>query len=282
MPARIRIGCSSWTSEAWWGRVYPEGLPPSERLARYATLYDTVEVDSSYYRDPGAALTRRWAASTPQGFLFTMKFPRDLLDLRKPVDRQGVQRFEGHARELGPKLGPLLVQFPPWASPGRASRFLTELLPVLDPGLRYAIELRNAGWFEGERRSSLLGELRDRRLGLVWSCLTYVDVPPELTTDFVYLRFIGDHTTVPDQTHGEVRVDRRPETTLWASRVQAVQGRLENVFAFFNNHFAGFAPASVNLFREALGLGPVRFAPEPGDPSARSSAGPVQTRLDRE
>ena len=268
MAGAVRTGCSSWTSESWWGTVYPRGLPPGDRLSVYARRYDTVEVDASYYRDPGAALVRRWRKATPDGFVFAMKFPRELLDPKVPVDREKVAAFESHARELGPKLGPLLLQFPPWVKPGRAGRFLRELLGALDPELRHAVELRDAGWFQGAEREALLRDLRDRGIALAWSYLTYVDVPSELTTNFVYLRFIGDHTTVPAEVHGGLRVDRSEETKRWAARVAAVLDRLENAFAYFNNHFAGFAPESVNLFRAELGLEPIDYAPEaPGNPS---------------
>jgi len=279
MVARLRIGCSSWTSESWWGRVYPTDLPPGDRLAAYARRFDCVEVDSSYYRDPGAFLVRRWARATPDDFVFTMKFPRDLLDPRGSPDREAIATFESHARELGPKLGAVLAQFPPWAKPGRAERFLRELLPCLDPGVRYAIELRDAGWYRGETRTVLLRALADHRCALAWSFLTYVEVPPELTTDFVYLRFIGDHTTVTEERHGELRVDRSAETRQWASRLKSAQERIENAFAFFNNHFAGFAPASVNLFRGELGLDPVPIDPLSAGGAAAGTPAHRQTRL---
>ena len=278
MTAELRLGCSSWTSDAWWGRFYPVGLPPGERLAAYARWFDAVEVDSSYYRDPGAWVVRRWRRVTPVGFRFTLKFPREILDPKRPVDREAVAAFESHARELGPKLGALLLQFPPSATPNRAGSFLRELLDALDPAVRHAVELRDAGWFGEPHRARLLRELSDRNVSLAWSYLTYVDVPPERTGDFVYLRFIADHTSVPSETHGELRVDRSEVTSLWAERVRAVAGHVTTVFAFFNNHFAGFAPASVNLFREALGLAPVPFAldPAPAPLPARSR----QIRLD--
>jgi uncharacterized protein YecE (DUF72 family) len=281
MSASLHIGCSSWTSESWWGKLYSTDLPPGDRLAAYAKLFDVVEVDSSYYRDPGAFLVRRWARATPENFLFTMKFPRDLMDPKRPVDRDAIGDFESHARELGPKLAAVLLQFPPWFTPGRAGSFLDELLASVDPGLRYAVELREAGWFQGETLRGVTQRLHDLRFALAWSYLTYADVPPELTTDFVYLRFIGDHTTVPEERHGELRVDRRPATRLWAERLAAVRDRLENALAFFNNHFAGFAPASVNLFREELGLPPIPYelasAPARGPEPGRSA---TQTTLD--
>ena len=279
VTARLRIGCSSWTSEAWWGRVYPAELPPGERLAAYARRYDAVEVDTSYYRDPGAYLVRRWARATPDGFAFTLKFPRDLLDPAGPVDREAVASFESHARELGPKLGAVVVQFPPWATPRRTERFLDELLATVDPAIRYAVELRDAGWYVDPMRGSLLRRLRDRGCALVWSYLTYLDVPAEVTADMVYLRFIGDHTTVPADRHGELRVDRSAETRLWAARTRSVLDQVANVFAFFNNHFAGFAPASVNLFRQEMGLEAVDYAPADPGPAPGRARGVVR-RLD--
>ncbi len=259
----LRIGCSSWTSEAWWGRVYPEGTAPGDRLARYARRFDTVEVDSSYYRDPGPFLVRRWARVTPESFRFTLKFPRELLDPKRGVDREGIAQFESHARELGPKLGALVLQFPPSASCDRAGTFLTELFPALDPTLRYAVELRSSSWYRGEVLERLERELTDRRFALVWSYLTYLDMPAVRTTDFVYLRFIGDHTSVPEAAHGELRIDRSAATRRWAENLKAVRGQLSFAFVFFNNHYAGFAPASVNEFRQEMGLAPVRFDPAP-------------------
>ncbi len=252
----VRTGCSSWTSDAWWGRVYPAKTKPGDRLSLYARIFDCVEVDSSYYRDPGAYLVRRWAAATPEPFRFTLKFPRDLLDPRQPPDPDAISKFLENARLLGPKLAAVLLQFPPWFKPGKASDFLDQVLGALDSSIRYAVELRDPGWFTGAVRDRTLKALTDRNVALGWSYLTYLDVPPELTTDFVYLRFIGDHVSIPAETHGEVRVDRGPEIRLWADRLRNVSDRLRSAYVFFNNHFQGFAPESVNNFRRALGLPP--------------------------
>ena len=261
MTGALRIGCSSWTSEAWAGRVYPIGLPPAERLAVYARAFDTVEVDASYYRDPGPTLVRRWARVTPPGFVFALKFPRELLDPKRAVDRERTATFVENALALGPKLGPILLQFPPWVRPGRAEPFLRELLAALPAGPRYAVELRDAGWFRDGTVEALGRTLGEAGVALAWSYLTYLDVPPLRTTDYVYLRFIGDHTSVPAPTHGELRVDRAEPTRRWAARVREVRDAVTAIFAFFNNHYAGFAPESANQFRQELGLPPVRYAP---------------------
>jgi uncharacterized protein YecE (DUF72 family) len=253
----LRVGTSSWTSDAWAGRVYPRGLPDGDRLTVYAKLFNAVEVDSTYYRSPPPAMVVGWRRKTPPDFRFTLKFPRDLLDPKVPVDPEKVATFIDAARRLDDKLGAILLQFPPWVRPGRARSFLTTLLDTLDPGPRYAVELRDAGWFTGEDRDWVVRTLTDRRVALAWSYLTYVDVPPERTADFVYLRFIGDHDTIPAETHGEVRVDRSPVTALWAARLKDVHDTAQMAFVFFNNHYAGFAPASVNEFRVAMGLPPI-------------------------
>ncbi|MGI0140684.1 MAG: DUF72 domain-containing protein [Thermoplasmata archaeon] len=261
MSGNARIGASSWTSPAWSGRFYPPRIPDRDRLSYYAKLYDTVEVDSTYYRDPGPSVFRRWASITPPKFTFAVKFPRDLLDPKEPSDRDLVDQFLANACELGPKLGPVLLQFSPWAKPRVAQGFLERLLDRLDPSIRYSVEVRVKEWFEEPTWSWLRDQLARRRIALTWSYLTYVDVPAERTTDFVYLRFIGDHTTVPDEVHGEIRVDRDAEIALWAKRMSDALVSVGNGFAYFNNHFQGFSPESINLFRRAIGLPPVLFAP---------------------
>lgn len=263
MAAVLRIGCSSWTSESWWGKVYPRGIADGDRLKHYARTFDTVEVDSTYYRPPSPFAVRAWAAKTPPEFRFTLKLSRDYLDPKKPVDHHLLAEFALNARLLGNRLGPILLQFAPWVRPGRANPFLTSLLDALDPALRYAVELRDAEWFRGETHEWLLRELSSRQVALAWSYLTYVEVPPDLTTDFVYLRFIGDHETVPAERHGELRLDRSKETRLWADRVKARLPEVKEAFVFFNNHYAGFAPDSANLFREEMGLPPLKPSPGP-------------------
>ena len=97
-------------------------------------------------------------------------------------------------------------------------------------------------------------------MALTWSYLTYVAIPRVRTADFLYVRFIGDHTTVPEAQHGEIRVDRSGALQEYAEALSEVNASVREIFVYFNNHFAGFAPASVNLFRETLGYTPIDFA----------------------
>jgi uncharacterized protein YecE (DUF72 family) len=258
----LAIGCSSWTSPAWSGRFYPEGLPDRDRLVEYARSFDTVEVDATYYAPPNPAVVRGWARRTPDSFRFALKMGRDLLDPKKADQDGSVVAFVHTAELLGPKLGPILLQFAPWfkapATPGRGNaEFLLHRLATLPEGPSYAVELRDRGWFEGEMRTWLEAELARRRISAAWSSLTYLDVPPLRTTDWVYLRFIGDHATIPAETHGEIRIDRRSEMERWGERIR--QAAPPSAFVFFNNHFEGYAPASANRFRETMGLPAVPF-----------------------
>ena len=256
----LRTGCSSWPSEAWRGRFYPAGIADPDRLRYYARRFDTVEVDASFYRDPGPTLARRWASVTPDGFTFALKMPREILDPQHPAAPEALGRFLTTARALGPKLGPILLQFPPSFTPRRHRSFLESLVGRLPPGPRYAVELRHADWFREPRLSELTRRLGDLGIALAWSYLTFLDVPAELTADFVYLRFIGDHTTVPASTHGATRIDRTEAVRRWAAPARDADRAGREVFAYFNNHFAGFAPESVNLFRREMGLPPIPIA----------------------
>ncbi|EQD81051.1 protein containing DUF72 [mine drainage metagenome] len=159
--------------------------------------------------------------------------------------------------------------------PRRHRGFLDGLLGRLDPGPRYAVELRHAQWFADPHFRDLTGRLRELKIALAWSYLTYLDVPAELTADFVYLRFIGDHTTVPASVHGEIRIDRTMAVRRWAAPAREAARDGREVWAYFNNHFAGFAPESVNLFRRELNLPAIPIAPPPwttlADPSTGSA-----------
>jgi uncharacterized protein YecE (DUF72 family) len=272
----LRIGSSSWTAKSWWGRFYPSDVRNEDRLCYYARIYNTVEVDSSYYRDPGRERILRWASQTSDDFVFSLKVPREFLDPQKSPNPQRWESFHRTVRLLGAKLGPLLLQFPPSFGPARGIRFLESLDPSWDPGIRYALELRNSRWFRGEPWEWLQDCLKTRNISLVWSYLTYMDVPAEVTANFLYLRFIGDHITIPEDQHGEVRVDRREALRLWIERLRSVAAPVSETFVYFNNHFAGFAPASINHFRQLFGLEPVSYGP--GGPSSSPPA--IQRRLD--
>lgn len=264
-------GCSSWTSPAWNGRFYPRGIPDGDRLAFYARYFDTVEVDSTYYAAPNSFVVRGWARKTPERFRFSLKMPRHLLDPKRPVEEGALAEFVENAQLLGGKLGPIVMQFAPWFRAPRSTGVgnaaqLDRLLRALPGRAQYAVELRDAGWFRPEMAAWLTDRLVEEKVALVWSSLTFLEVPPIRTTDWAYLRFIGDHETVPAGQHGELRVDRTAETRRWASRLK--EAEVESAFAYFNNHFAGYGPASANIFQVEMGLPALKLPSEEASPGA--------------
>ena len=253
--ARLRIGCVGWSYPEWAGTFYPSRAEAADYLTLYARAFEIVEVDTSFYAIPSQDMTRAWSDATPESFLFTAKFPRLITHDKQFVNVDDPLRWFFNAISLvRPKLGPLVIQLPPRFSIGTGRKLLEDFVDALPSGYRYAIEFRHGSWFTPET----YGWLEDRGVALCWSENDYVQVPPVVTTDFVYVRFIGDRS-LPKLT-GALQRDRTEEIRKWLAEVKKVEDGVPEVFVFFNNHFAGFGPACVNLFRELHGLEPIDWA----------------------
>lgn len=264
---RIRFGTSSWSEKAWAGVFYPAGLPPSEQLAFYATQFHSVEADVTYYRVPDRKLVEGWARKTPDGFVLSAKFPRSIVhagetsqrDTRKVLVREhtkeDVDLFLNVMGLLGAKCGPLVLQFPYFnrqAFPERGP-FLERLAAFLDalpPGFRYGVELRNQAWIDSE----LLDVLRVHNVALVMVDLAYLPHPAHvaerldlLTADFAYGRLIGDRKGIGALTDRLDRVvmDQSERLSRWAVLLHELRQRVPETYVYANNHYAGYAPATV-------------------------------------
>jgi len=268
----VRFGTSSWTEKSWVGSFYPAGTRPAEMLPLYAARFDTVEVDSTYYRRPSASAVARWAEVTPPGFVLSTKLPRTCFlggDARE-LDAERVLSVEAAGEEvarhaevlagLGSKCGPVLIQCP-WFSPAvfrDLSAFLARLEPFLaqlPPGPRFALEVRNRGWLHDE----LLELLRQRRVALCLAEVRGMPHPAELlerrdllTTDFFYGRLIGDRSAVErlTQSFDKPVVDQSASLARWTRAVTVLATRADG-WVYANNHFAGFAPHTADALRTA-------------------------------
>jgi uncharacterized protein YecE (DUF72 family) len=261
--APIRLGTSAFTAAGWPGSFYPEDLKPADYLSYYAEHFDTVEVDSTFYRSPSPAVVRGWYAKTPADFLFAAKVPREITHEKVLVDCEAaLKNFLSTMDLLGEKLGPLLFQFPYFnrAKFKSGAEFLALLAPFLEKlprGYRFAVELRNKTWLDAR-----LAELLLRR-GV---CLALIDHPwlprpaelfrrfDPVTADFGYIRWLGDRKAIEERTKtwNETIVDRRRELREWFTVVYKLTTRGVPVFAYANNHYAGHAPATVRFFQEML------------------------------
>ena len=152
MSDLLRIGTSAFTAAGWPGTFYPAGLPEREYLTYYATRFDTVEVDSTFYRTPSESTVRGWDAKTPRGFLFAAKVPQAITHDKVMVDCDAeMNQFITTMDLLGEKLGPLLFQFGYFNRKAfvGVNDFLARLVPFLErfqKGHKFAVEVRNKNW----------------------------------------------------------------------------------------------------------------------------------------
>jgi uncharacterized protein YecE (DUF72 family) len=127
---------------------------------------------------------------------------------------------------------------------------LETLIDLLDPHFRYAIEVRHTSWFGSEKFYKLL---TDNNICLAWSQLDTIQTPPELTSDFIYLRFICDRT-IDEKEFGKIQKNRIKELQRWSEEVNRLKDKAKFAIMAANNHYAGFGPATANSFRKMMGL----------------------------
>jgi uncharacterized protein YecE (DUF72 family) len=237
----VRVGCSGWNYGHWRERVYPKGLPPRRWLEHYATLFDTVEVNATFYRLPSRAAVANWVVTSPPTFVFAIKASRYLTHLKRLTDLgNGVARFYERLEPLveSPKLGPVLWQLP--ANFHRDDARLGDALARLPPG-RHCFEFRHASWFVDE----VYELLRRHRAALVIG-----DSPNrpfqahELTADWTFIRFHYGH-------RGRNGNYSERELEGWAQRIEAWRRDAE-VFAYFNNDWEGYAVRNGRWLKERL------------------------------
>ena len=228
---RVRIGCSGWNYADWKGPFYPEkGCPASRWLEYYAQHFDTVEVNSTFYRLASRDAVARWLEQTPDGFVFAPKISRYITHIKRLTDLdQAVERFYERIEPLveSPKFGPVLWQLP--ANFHRDDERLASTLAKLPPG-RHCFEFRDPSWFSDD----VYAQLRAHDTALVIG-----DHPErpfqthEFTTDFTFVRFHYGHRG-RGGNYSDTEIDD------WAGRI-AEWRRARDVFAYFNNDWNAYA-----------------------------------------
>jgi uncharacterized protein YecE (DUF72 family) len=201
-------------------------MPQKNWFARYSEVFDTVELNNSFYRLPSAEAFKSWRNRAPAGFLFAVKFSRygsHLMRLKN--GRDTIRRFNENASELKQHLGPVLVQLPPnWkANPER----LDEFLSALPPRQRWTMEFRDPSWLIDE----VYTILRRHKAAL---CIhdKIAEHPRELTADWTYLRF---HGAAHDGNYNESELKKS------AREIERFLKSGLDVYAYFNNDWHGYA-----------------------------------------
>jgi uncharacterized protein YecE (DUF72 family) len=253
MTGRIRVGTQGWNYDAWVGPFYPDGTRAAEYLTVYARAFDTVEVDSTFYAIPATKTVRGWAQRTPNDFTFSLKLPQEITHERRLRNADELtDEFFDRARELGPKLGPILIQLGPDFGPAELPA-VAQFLPKLPRDIRFAIEFRQRGWIH----DGLLALLAEHNVALALSDGRWIPRKQMLalterpTSDFLYVRLMGPDQGIVD--FSRIQVDRSREIEAWTSALWPYLEQQQLAYVYVNNHFAGHSPASARQLQLLMG-----------------------------
>jgi uncharacterized protein YecE (DUF72 family) len=276
-PPNLHVGTSSWSSKDWYEVFYPPKIKPEEFIAYYAQHFDTVEIDSTWHYMPAYNMVNAWNERTPDHFTFAAKVPKVITHEKYLVDCQPeMEQFLRVMERLGPKLGPLVFQFQYFAKGKDAEEYKTgadfmarldAFLKSLPTDFRYVVEIRNSNWM-GPALLDLLRKYRAALCLIDYYTMTPLDQLMEemdvVTSDFIYVRFLGNHKQIDalvekmkkegkkekGREWNELIVDRRKEMERRVPAIAKLLERQIQAYVYFNNHYAGFAPGSIQLFAE--------------------------------
>jgi uncharacterized protein YecE (DUF72 family) len=250
--AEVRVGCSGWQYKDWRGVVYPPEIPQRRWFEHYQSLFDTVELNSTFYRLPAPETVEKWEQAAQPGFVYAVKlgaFGTHRMKLRDA--RSWLPNHLDRVDRLGVHLGPTLVQLPPrWK---RNVERLDEFLSNAPRSVRWAVELREPSWLHDD----VFDVLSRHDVALCVHDLL-ADHPFVLTTDWTYVRFHGPDA-IRRPYHGAYGPDRLRS---WADRLTAVVEDGGDVYAYFNNDWHGNAVNDAIALRDQMHrAGPRRWAP---------------------
>jgi uncharacterized protein YecE (DUF72 family) len=244
----VRIGCSGWMYDSWRGRLYPDRCAKRRWLEVYSRHFDTVEVNSTFYRLARREAVAGWIEHSPAEFLFAVKASRYLTHIKRLIDiADGIKRFYEPLEPMieAGRLGPVLWQLP--ENFHRDDERLAGWLELLDtvPPTRHTIEFRHESWFV----PSVMQALRARGVAL-----TIGDHPSrpfqsyEATADWRFVRFHYG-------ARGRKGNYSATEIAEWAKRIARWRSR-EEVYVYYNNDWNSYAPNNAKLLLRRLGEAP--------------------------
>lgn len=255
---QLYIGCSGWSYSSWQGPFYPANLENKHWLSYYSQVFNYVEIDSTFYRIPNEFMVKNWARKTPANFRFTAKFPKIITHDKKlkNVEKE-LTLFYSVMKPLKNKLLALLIQFPPYLKITEGLEALKQYDFFFDDNFRYTVEVRHPSWFS----DLAYNFFSNNNICMTWNQLDKIQSPLVVTTDFVYLRLIGDRSIKEDE-FGKIQKDREQEMKYWSDRFRTVQKdekELKVGIVAANNHYAGFGAATANMFRVMSNMSPVEW-----------------------
>jgi len=236
------IGTSGWSYSHWRGIFYPENLSPANFLNYYLTKFNSVEVNSSFYRLPKEQTFKDWYQKTPADFVFSLKASRFISHQKKLKDcLQSWQLFLSRARLLKRKLGPILFQLPPNLKVDQSR--LETFLKILPKEMRFSFEFRNETWF----CQPIFDLLKRFNVALTIADSPSYPLVKKITADFAYLRLHGHDQLYSSDYSGSSLGKWRRSIKKW------VKGfNLKAVYLYFDNDADGFAPKNALTLKKLL------------------------------
>jgi uncharacterized protein YecE (DUF72 family) len=230
----IWVGTSGYNYPEWRGSFYPEKFPTAKMLPYYAERFQTVEINYTFYRSPNEKILAGWNRETPDRFKLTLKAPKRITHdarLRDCADK--VRYFLDTAATLGPKLGALLFQLPPYLRKDLA--VFDAFLDAFPPHVCAAFEFRHVSWLDDE----VYARLKAKNLALCVADSEKLSTPVEITADYGYFR-LRDEGYTPD------------DIARWAQTIHDRTSGCTNVFVYFKHEEAGKGPEFARLLLDAM------------------------------
>jgi uncharacterized protein YecE (DUF72 family) len=240
MNSNQYVGTMGWSYSFWKGPFYPKNTIAKDFLTYYANQFRTVEVDSTFYRIPSSQIVDEWKNQTPSDFLFSLKFPQRITHYNMLRNcEEDTEFFLEKANLLGPKLGVLLLQFPPMFKQIHY-QLLKDYVKQLPQKYRYAIELRNKSLLN----KNVYSLLKEYNIALVWVDSPDLPFIDEITADFIYLRWEGDRKKVLG-TKAITEINQLARLQEWATKLKSFMEKQTLFFGYFSKYYSGYPPKDV-------------------------------------
>ena len=227
-------------------------------LPYYSQIFDYVEIDSTFYSIPSELMVKNLNRITPDNFRFTAKFPKIITHEKRFRNvEKDLELFYRRMEPLKEKILALLIQLPPSYKLKEGLEDFSNHDFFFEGDFRYAVEVRHSSWFN----DLAYNFFKNNNIAMVWSQMDRLQTPPVVTSDFVYLRLIGDRRLAEDQ-FGKIQIDRTEEIRNWANKMKEIKQNEKDVkvgIVTANNHYGGYGPGTVNTFKEMMDLEPTSF-----------------------
>ncbi len=228
----IRVGCSGWSYESWEGIFYSRG--EKNKLTFYSKVFNTVEVDSTFYSFPEKYVVESWYRNTPQDFVFSVKIPK-LITHEERLSAGSLiilRKFLNLLEPLKDKLGVLLIQLPPSFNRERYWDRFEKFISSLDQTYRWSVEFRDESWLSDKTFDFL------SKHGVAYTIVDEPLLPNQIvvTADFSMIRFHGRGKSIwYNYLYSEEEIKN------WAFKVEDIAKKCKRVYSYFNNHYRAFA-----------------------------------------